>query len=143
MVYVEVVVCFDVVYLNHKLKVLVVQENISIRVLLEKVLSKNNFETMVAEDGKDGYENVITSKPNAIIVDFLLSDMNGFDFIKKIQTEVVNSHYNPVFILLSDKESEEDLFNANLTGIRDVMVEPIDVKKILEVINKRLLERIS
>ena len=129
--------------LNHKLKVLVVQENISIRVLLEKVLSKNNFETMVAEDGKDGYENVITSKPNAIIVDFLLSDMNGFDFIKKIQTEVVNSHYNPVFILLSDKESEEDLFNANLTGIRDVMVEPIDVKKILEVINKRLLERIS
>ncbi len=129
--------------LNNSLKVLVVQENVSIRVLLEKVLSKNNFDTITADDGKAGYKKVIEIKPNAIIVDFLLPDMNGFDFINKIQTELVDNHYNPVFILLSDKETEEDLFKANLTGIRDVMVDPIDAKKILEVINKRLLERIS
>ena len=129
--------------LNNSLKVLVVQENVSIRVLLEKVLSKNNFDIITADDGKEGYKKVIELKPNAIIVDFLLPDINGFDFINKIQTEVVDNHYNPVFILLSDKETEEDLFKANLTGIRDVMVDPIDAKKILEVINKRLLERIS
>jgi len=58
---------------------LVIEDNEDNMVLIRFILEKHGYQTIAAEDGKTGIDMAIKEKPNLIILDIQLPDLNGLD----------------------------------------------------------------
>jgi len=66
-------------------RVLVVEDNDANLYLMRFIFEKYGFHVLVAESGAEGVERAITEKPDLIIMDIQLPDMNGYEAAKKIR----------------------------------------------------------
>ena len=65
--------------------IMVIDDSIVIRKMIEIALEDEDFRILSATSGKDGMEAVERENPDLIILDMLLPDMNGIDVLKKIK----------------------------------------------------------
>lgn len=101
-----------------KKKVLVVEDDKFFMDLLVKRLSGADFAVVFAQSGKLGLDMATSEKPDVILLDILLPDMDGFEILTKIK-EAKNPA--PV-IFLSNLGSREQLQKAKDLGITTFMI---------------------
>jgi two-component system alkaline phosphatase synthesis response regulator PhoP len=81
-------------------KILVVEDNQMMRSIIFKKLISKGYEVIEAENGKDGLEKCLNEKPDMIVLDLLMPEMNGFEMLKLVRDsgdgEIANV---PVIIL--------------------------------------------
>lgn len=77
-------------------KVLIVDDDISICKLLEKVMHSNELDTEVAGSGKEALELLKHHTYDVILMDIMLGDMEGFDVIKELRASGIQT---PVMIV--------------------------------------------
>lgn len=71
---------------------LIIEDNIDNKVLLTKILEHANYKTVAAYRGIQGYELALERRPDFILLDINLPDMNGEEILKKIkQNEQIKS----------------------------------------------------
>lgn len=63
-------------------KILVVDDEASIVTLLQFNIEKAGFEVVTAEDGRTGYELALSEKPDLIVLDLMLPEMDGIEVTK-------------------------------------------------------------
>jgi CheY-like chemotaxis protein len=78
-------------------KVLIIDDEKHIRVLYSEVLQEEGYEVAVAADGKDIIERLEREKPDVIVLDIKMIDINGLDVLQEIR----NKYYNLPVILCS------------------------------------------
>jgi DNA-binding response OmpR family regulator len=78
-------------------KVLIIDDEKHIRVLYSEVLQEEGYEVAVAADGKDIIERLEREKPDVIVLDIKMVDINGLDVLQEIR----NKYYNLPVILCS------------------------------------------
>lgn len=67
-------------------KILIVDDNKTVRTLLGLNLRKENYEVIEAENGQEGLNRVNEDKPDLVISDILMPQMDGFEFCKQVRT---------------------------------------------------------
>ena len=67
-------------------KILIVDDNKTVRTLLSINLRKENFEVIEAENGVEGLEVVNEQLPDLVISDIIMPQMDGFEFCKQVRT---------------------------------------------------------
>lgn len=107
-------------------KILVVDDEPSIRELMHDYLSMQGFEVIEAADGIDGFNKFKKYNPEAAILDLEMPGMNGQDLTNKIFT--VNKNF-PVIIISAFlyKYSQSKFLKS---GVRAVLEKPINLKLI-------------
>jgi two-component system, OmpR family, KDP operon response regulator KdpE len=113
--------------------ILVIDDEVQIRRLLEITLSSNGFKISEAGTGKEGLIAVATYNPALVILDLGLPDMNGIEILKKIR----EWNQKPI-IILSVKNSEEDIINALDHGANDFLTKPFRTGELLARIRAAL-----
>lgn len=78
-------------------KVLIIDDEKHIRVLYSEVLQEEGYEVAVAADGKDIIERLEREKPDVIVLDIKMVDIDGLDVLQEIR----NKYYNLPVILCS------------------------------------------
>lgn len=68
-------------------KILVVDDNQDMHVLIENLFEDKDFKFDFAFDGKEGYDKVLNFKPDLIILDVQMPEMDGFELYKKLMEE--------------------------------------------------------
>lgn len=63
-------------------KILVVDDEASIVTLLQFNIEKAGFDVVTAEDGRTGYELALSEKPDLIVLDLMLPEMDGIEVTK-------------------------------------------------------------
>lgn len=118
--------------LLRKLKVLYVEDDLVHREELADYLSRRVGRLYLAENGEQGYKKFQSLNPDLIITDLRMPKLSGVELAKKIRT--VNKTV-PIIILtaLSDKET---ILDAVKVGILDYVLKPVDVKALMEVVDK-------
>ena len=106
--------------------ILVIDDEVQIRRLLEITLSSNGFKVSEAGNGKDGIIAAATHHPALIILDLGLPDVYGIEILKKIR-----EWYRKPIIILSVKSSEEDIINALDNGANDYLTKPFKTGELL------------
>ncbi len=106
--------------------ILIVDDEIQIRRLLEITLSANGFKIVEAATGREGITLAASLQPSLIILDLGLPDMDGLDVIKKLR----EWYYKPV-IILSVRNSEEDIVKALDNGANDYLPKPFRTGELL------------
>jgi two-component system, OmpR family, KDP operon response regulator KdpE len=106
--------------------ILIIDDEVQIRRLLEITLSSNGFNISEASTGKDGLIAAATHHPALIILDLGLPDIDGFGILKKLR-----EWYQKPIIILSVRNSEEDIINALDNGANDYLTKPFRTGELL------------
>lgn len=113
------------------LKVLIIDDETQIRMLLSRIISLEGFEVILAENLKIALRQVTINKPDIIICDVFLPDGNGVDFIPKIKAVVPDSE----IILLTAHGNIEDGVQAIKNGAFDYLTKGDDNNRIIPLIS--------
>lgn len=99
--------------------ILIVDDEVQIRRLLEISLSTYGYITVFASNGKEGLVAAATHSPALIILDLGLPDIDGMKLLQKLR-----EWYTKPVIVLSVRSSEEDIINALDNGANDYLTKP-------------------
>lgn len=106
--------------------ILIIDDEVQIRRLLEITLSANGFKIIEASTGKEGVTLAASLQPNLIILDLGLPDIDGLEVINKFR-----EWYLKPIIILSVRNSEEDIVKALDNGANDYLTKPFRTGELL------------
>lgn len=112
--------------MNSPETILVIDDEVQIRRLLEITLSTNGFKVSEAATGRDGMIAAATHNPALIILDLGLPDKDGIEILTKIR-----EWYQKPIIILSVRNSEDDIINALDNGANDYLTKPFRTGELL------------
>jgi two-component system KDP operon response regulator KdpE len=106
--------------------IIVIEDEAQIRRFLRTTLATEGYRIIEAETGKLGLTEAATRKPDLIILDLGLPDMDGVDVVKELRT------WSSVpVIILSARSQESDKISALDAGADDYLVKPFGVGELL------------
>jgi two-component system, OmpR family, KDP operon response regulator KdpE len=106
--------------------ILIIDDEVQIRRLLEITLSANGYNISEAATGKDGLIATATRHPALVILDLGLPDIDGFEVLTKLR-----EWYEKPVIILSVRNSEEDIIKALDNGANDYLTKPFRTGELL------------
>lgn len=112
---------------------LIIDDEIQIRRLLEITLSANGFGIIKAGSGNEGLVAAASHQPSAIILDLGLPDQDGLEVLKELR-----SWYQRPILIVSVKSSEEDVIKALDLGANDYLTKPFRTGELLARIRSAL-----
>jgi CRP-like cAMP-binding protein len=121
--------------MNNK-KILVIEDNDDVRENLAEILELSNYDVLTAENGKVGVELALNAKPDLIICDVMMPELDGFGVLhilsKKSQTSDIP------FIFLTAKTDNADFRKGMNLGADDYITKPFEDVELLDAIETRL-----
>lgn len=117
-------------------KILIVDDEPNIVMSLEYTFKKNNFEVFIARDGKEAIEILEVEAPNAIILDIMMPNVDGYATIEYIKKIPLLKDCKVIF--LSAKNKESDIEKGMQLGADAYMTKPFSVKKLIEQVQELL-----
>jgi two-component system KDP operon response regulator KdpE len=117
--------------------ILVIDDEVQIRRLLEITLESNSFNVESAGSAKDGLRIAASHPPDLIILDLGLPDENGHSVLKKLR-----EWFTKPILILSAQTNEEDIVSALDNGANDYLVKPFRTGELLARIRSALRSNI-
>lgn len=118
-------------------KILIVDDDAILRQSLGLFLSQKDFEIIEAEDGKTGFDLYTTLHPDVIILDMMMPNMNGNEFIETVRA--VNEKDIEKIIVMTNKEEMLDVADVISKGVTDYVTKSnIDLENIYALILRKL-----
>ena len=118
------------------MKILAVDDDDSIRELLEMQLKRNGYETLTAADGKAALEQA--AQADLVLLDVMLPGIDGFEVCRRLKADP-STQAIPVIMLTAKAEEIDKVLGLEL-GADDYMVKPFSVRELLARI-KAVLRR--
>ena len=115
-------------------KVLVVEDNQIDRTRLVKVLSDAGYEVSTAENGLQAIDQVKSNKPDAILMDVNMPEMDGFAATRALRGDKDTKHI-PV-ILVTAKDQKADKAWGQMLGAKGYVTKPFTDEQLLEQIRQ-------
>lgn len=112
--------------MSDKTLVLIVEDDKAIRNLLSTALEIHGYHARFAETGREALAAIISYKPNIIILDLGLPDMDGTEIIKKVR-----SWSDVPIIIVSARGEEKDKISSLDFGADDYLTKPFSVDELL------------
>jgi two-component system KDP operon response regulator KdpE len=106
--------------------ILIIDDEVQIRRLLEITLSANGYKISEASTGKEGLTLAASIQPVLIILDLGLPDTDGQEILKKLR-----EWYQKPVIVLSVRNAEEDIIRALDNGANDYLTKPFRTGELL------------
>jgi len=112
-----------------KERILVIDDDASISKLVSDVLTEEGFSVITASCGEEGIKKVHRSKPNLIILDLRLPDMNGFQICQTLKKDK-NVSDIPI-IMLTVKSTKSSTVAGLEMGADDYIVKPFNQEELI------------
>lgn len=109
-------------------RLLIIDDDPTIRRLLERTLTKQGYEVLVAEDGVAGLELACSQQPALIICDWMMPEMDGIEVCRRVKLEANLS--STFFILLTSLGSVDDRVRGLDAGADDFLSKPIEMNEL-------------
>lgn len=115
-------------------KILVIDDDKDVCLLLERFLKRQDFDVTVASNGKDGLAALEKNVPDLVLTDFKLGDMNGGELLKKVKA----AHPHLPVIIITGYSDIKVAINVMKNGAFDYVTKPLFPEEILNTIKKAL-----
>ncbi|WP_238918353.1 response regulator transcription factor [Clostridium sp. YIM B02555] len=114
-------------------KILVVEDDKSIREMLTFALETEGFSVDVSKNGNEALMKNNEFKPNLVLLDLMLPDINGFEVCKKIQQE----RDIPIIMVTAKNDIVDKVLGLEI-GADDYITKPFHIKEVIARVNKSL-----
>lgn len=119
-----------------KNKILVVDDEPQLANFIRMRLEANKFKVILASDGIEGLKKTQEEKPDLILLDILMPNLDGFGMLRKLKEDDKTKSI-PV-IILTAQDKPQNISRALEIGANDYMAKPFESKIMLEKIRKLL-----
>ena len=123
--------------MSSKQRILVADDDGNIAELIALYLTKEGFEVQKAGDGREAIRLFNSFKPNLIILDIMMPEMDGYEVCR----EVRKVNQTPIIMLTAKGETFDKVLGLEL-GADDYMVKPFDTKELIARV-KAVLRRMD
>ncbi len=120
--------------MEHNIEILIIEDDSKVRNLMKTTMKANGYRYITSENGENGIMEVASHKPDIILLDLGLPDLDGIKVIEKIRTWT-----NTPIIVLSARNEDEDKIEALDAGADDYLTKPFSVDELMARI--RVTER--
>jgi len=117
-------------------RVLLVDDNLDMLIIGQRIFSRAGYAFISARSGREGLQKAKVEKPDIIILDYILPDINGTQFIRTIATETEYADVKkiPIIILTARSEYIEDLQRCFELGLRAYLNKPFGHRELVNVV---------
>lgn len=116
------------------LKVLAVEDSLTVRTMIEHVLKDAGFEVHLAEDGQHGLKRLAEVQPDVITTDMNMPIMDGLGFIKGVRAD---ARYKMTPILVISSETAPELkTKARALGASGWMAKPFHDERLISAVKR-------
>ena len=119
-------------------KILVVDDSVVVLKLLSHLLKSEDYLVVTAKNGIEALKLASTERPNLIVTDYVMPEMDGVALIKKLKSQM-STRFIPI-IMLTIKSEEEFEVEGLDAGADDYLIKPVARKRFLARV-ARLLNR--
>ncbi|MBA4319224.1 MAG: response regulator [Flavobacterium sp.] len=118
-------------------KILIVEDELSLRNALRDKLTRGGFDVLEAKDGEEGLKIALHEHPDLILLDIIMPVMDGFTMLKKLREDVWGK--NTIVVLLTNLSDNERVAEAIAQGAYDYFVKSDwKIKNIVAKIDEKL-----
>lgn len=121
-------------------KILIVEDETDIAQLVKLYLEKGGFRTTIASTGIEALTLIKTNRPDIVILDLMLPEMDGLEICKKIRT-ALETAFLPVLMLTAKAEESDTIIGLEL-GADDYVTKPFSPKVLVTRV-KALFRRLE
>lgn len=118
-------------------KVLCVEDEQDIRENIADILRDEGYEVYEASDGKAGYEAFIENKPDLVISDIMMPEVDGYGFLKMVRENKASRKNNVPFIFLTALGHKENVLKGVSLSANDYLVKPIDFDLLIAKVKEK------
>jgi two-component system, OmpR family, alkaline phosphatase synthesis response regulator PhoP len=118
-------------------KVLVVEDDPTLRMGLNTTLRSAGYKVLLAKTGPEGVELALNEHPDLVLLDIMLPGMNGFEICEEIRRR----DRDVPIIMLTAKGEEHDKVRGLKLGADDYVVKPFGVNELLARVDAALRRR--
>lgn len=115
--------------MTEKDKILVVEDERDTRFILEKLLTKNNFEVLAVNNGKEALKALETYNPKVILADWTMPVMDGLELCNQVKSD--ERFKTLYFIILTARTSLRDRVTGLDVGADDFLMKPIENQELV------------
>ena len=117
-------------------EILVIEDNLEVRENIAELLQLSGYKVRTAEHGKSGVAAIQESKPDLILCDVMMPELDGFGVLRILSQNP--STMDIPFIFLTAKAEKEDFRRGMGLGADDYITKPFDDVELLDIIALRL-----
>ena len=115
-------------------RILVVEDNMDTYELVRFILEKNGYETFLAMNGRDGVNATIKQKPDLIIMDLSMPEMDGWTATSMIKKDAATASIP--LIALTAHALPGDRQRARDAGCDEYITKPMDLDELVTTVDR-------
>ncbi|MEO0097992.1 MAG: response regulator [candidate division WOR-3 bacterium] len=120
-------------------KILIIEDEERIVAVLERRLESEGYEVITASNGRLGFNKARQEKPDLIILDLILPEMDGYQICNFLKRD--RRYQNIPIVILSARSQEKDMEEAKKAGADAYFTKPFNYEELLEKIEELLSAR--
>ena len=124
---------------EEKKNILVIEDETHVRSLVSRLLEKNGYGVRTADDGLDGLRVLETFRPDLIIADVMMPNLDGLTFTKALKNRRETKTIPVIF--LTAKTDPLSMIEGINVGAKFYITKPFQIEDVLAKVKKVLTER--
>jgi len=120
-------------------KIMVIDDEERLLLAIKRYLVTQGFQVIVCESGKAALDRLNNENIDLIVIDILMSNLNGYDLVKKLRTLPTTGHIP--FIFLTAKGMTEDRIRGYKMGCKAYLAKPFDPEELVAIIDNILCDK--
>lgn len=105
--------------------------------LVKLILGRKGFELVGAVGGREGLETVRTLKPDLVLLDLMMPDMDGWEVYQQMKTDEELKNI-PVIVVTAKAQSIDKVLGLHIAKVDDYVTKPFGPQELLQSVNKVL-----
>ena len=116
-------------------KILIVEDDIYTQDILTRAVNENyDFDVLIAKDGMEGLERILTESPDIIILDIALPQMDGITMLEKLR--FTHDYVKANIIVVTAAADTHTISKCKALGVAEYVIKPFTPTDIFDAINK-------
>ena len=115
------------------MRVLVVDDDPTVRELLHAELTNAGHDVELAEDGTTGLERLRSERPDAVLLDVMMPGLSGWEVLSELRSD--SSLQGLTVVLLSARDRADDVRHGYELGASLVLSKPYDAEQLLSLLS--------
>ncbi len=121
--------------MNSQLRILSIEDDPEMRGLIQLIFERQGHRVIGAKRGDFGLEFLHSLKPDVLLLDLMLPDIDGWDIYHKMKNNEELAKI-PVIIVSARSEAQDAAAGHSVVGNDRFVEKPFEVKKLIEVVNQ-------
>lgn len=122
------------------LRVICVEDEAEMIDLIRLILSRKGFEVIGANGGKQGLEMIREQKPDLILLDLMMPDMDGWEVYQQVKADEATRDI-PVIVVTAKAQSIDKVLGLHIAKVDDYISKPFSPQELMDsveqVLNKK------